>query len=49
MAAAARENAAEPDSAMPIKPPIDVPTHASRAGFRRAISVTMSAAYCGTV
>ncbi|MNT37332.1 hypothetical protein D3C72_1734670 [compost metagenome] len=42
-------NAAAPDSARPINPPIDVPTQASRAGRRRAINVTMSDTYCGTV
>ncbi|KAG1167627.1 hypothetical protein G6F35_017671 [Rhizopus arrhizus] len=49
MACKAPANAAAPDSARPTSPPIDVPTQASRAGRRRAISVTMSDTYCGTV
>jgi hypothetical protein len=35
-------------SAMPIRPPIEVPTQLTDSTSSRAISVTMSAAYCGT-
>ncbi|MNI73684.1 hypothetical protein D3C73_1297080 [compost metagenome] len=49
MACMAVANTAAPDSAMAIKPPIDVPTQASVAGRKRAINVTMSDTYCGTV
>ena len=35
-------------SAMPISPPIEVPTQLTASTSRRAISVTMSATYCGT-
>ncbi|MNQ37596.1 hypothetical protein D3C85_511460 [compost metagenome] len=49
MASMALANTAAPDSAMPISPPIDVPTQDRRAGRRRAIKVTMSDRYCGTV
>ena len=35
-------------SAMPTRPPSEVPTQCTRSTSRRAISVTMSATYCGT-
>src|SRR6267143_1821556 len=35
-------------SAMPISPPIEVPTQCTASTSSRAISVTMSATYCGT-
>ena len=35
-------------SAMPIRPPIEVPTQFTDSTSSRAISVTMSATYCGT-
>ena len=34
-------------SAMPIRPPIEVPTQCTLSTSSRAISVTMSATYCG--
>ena len=34
-------------SAMPTKPPIEVPSQLTASTSRRAISVTMSATYCG--
>ena len=34
-------------SAMPIRPPIEVPTQCTCSTSRRAISVTVSATYCG--
>ncbi|MNR43413.1 hypothetical protein D3C85_1620320 [compost metagenome] len=49
MASMAFAKTAAPDSAMPISPPIDVPTQDSPAGRRRAIKVTISDTYCGTV
>lgn len=36
-----------PASAMPIRPPIDVPNQSTDSTSSRAISVTMSATYCG--
>ena len=38
---------ADSASAMPIRPPIEVPTQCTVATFRRAISVTISATYNG--
>src|SRR5437667_421087 len=35
-------------SAMPISPPMEVPTQCTASTSSRAISVTMSATYCGT-
>ena len=37
-----------PASPSPIRPPIDVPNQSTVSTFSRAISVTMSATYCGT-
>ena len=37
-----------PASAMPIRPPIDVPNQSTDRTSSRAISVIMSLTYCGT-
>ena len=37
-----------PASAIPIRPPIDVPTQSTLSTSSRAINVTMSETYCGT-